>query len=408
MIIYIHGFGGSGEGSKANAFREYFKSIEEPFIAPSLSYVPELAVKTLEELIKSYHCDVKLIGSSLGGYYTMYLAQKYDLQAVLINPSIKPYKTLQRTIGEAPNFYDDSAFKWTARHIEMLKKQRPQTMFKEDIMLLVQKGDELLDYKEAVVFLPKAKTIVEEGGSHSFEGIERHFETIRAFFAVGSHFKHTAMVKGVGFDNRELAHRTGDLYYDHLAEFLGHLSEKIASDAEADRSRGRKRLADALDETAGHISQSVKPMQFAWEVCKAPTMKWMSENGYNRKPDFFEVYAIPEDRRDFDEWSEVRDIYGHTRFLPYVKEAKAYVETIIEKLKEGGWELEKRVITPEKESRHIGDCDIYWRHYRLERYVAGKDNRYFYFDHEMRTEESAVFVHYGDDTKVFVESALLQ
>ena len=25
MIIYIHGFGGSGEGSKAKAFRKYFK-----------------------------------------------------------------------------------------------------------------------------------------------------------------------------------------------------------------------------------------------------------------------------------------------------------------------------------------------------------------------------------------------
>ena len=49
MIIYIHGFGGSGEGSKAKAFWDYFASIGEPYIAPSLSYVPELAIRTLEE-----------------------------------------------------------------------------------------------------------------------------------------------------------------------------------------------------------------------------------------------------------------------------------------------------------------------------------------------------------------------
>ena len=63
MVIYIHGFGGSGEGSKAKAFREYFKAIGEDFIAPSLSYVPQLAIQTLEELIESYHGDIYLVGS---------------------------------------------------------------------------------------------------------------------------------------------------------------------------------------------------------------------------------------------------------------------------------------------------------------------------------------------------------
>lgn len=108
MIIYIHGFGGSGEGSKAKEIREYFNFIGESFIAPSLSYVPELAIKTLEELIDSYNRKVKLIGSSLGGYYTLYLADKYDLPAVLINLSIHPDITLSRTLGQAPNFYDES------------------------------------------------------------------------------------------------------------------------------------------------------------------------------------------------------------------------------------------------------------------------------------------------------------
>lgn len=37
MVIYIHGFGGSEEGSKAKLFREYFKSIEE--------YIYELGLK---------------------------------------------------------------------------------------------------------------------------------------------------------------------------------------------------------------------------------------------------------------------------------------------------------------------------------------------------------------------------
>ena len=88
MIIYIHGFGSSGQGGKANLFRDYFKSRGQSFIAPSLSYVPELAMSTLEELINSYD-EVELIGSSLGGYYSIYLAEKYGLKAVLVNPAIE-------------------------------------------------------------------------------------------------------------------------------------------------------------------------------------------------------------------------------------------------------------------------------------------------------------------------------
>ena len=42
MIIYIHGFGGSGASSKAVILRNELE--EYKFMAPSLSYVPELAI----------------------------------------------------------------------------------------------------------------------------------------------------------------------------------------------------------------------------------------------------------------------------------------------------------------------------------------------------------------------------
>ena len=48
-------------------------------------------------------------------------------------------------------------------------------------MLLVQKDDEILNYREAVSKFPDATTIIEEGGDHSFSGIERYFDDINAF-----------------------------------------------------------------------------------------------------------------------------------------------------------------------------------------------------------------------------------
>jgi predicted esterase YcpF (UPF0227 family) len=182
MTLFIHGFSSHGYGSKAKALREYFSQKHEPFIAPSLSYVPDLAIQTLEELITVCD-DVKLIGSSLGGYYAMHLAQKYDLKVALINPAMASHRTLRRMLGMAPNFYDGSHFEWKESHLEMLERYETTMHDQNKVLLLVQKGDELLDYTEAVKKLSGARQIIEEGGSHAFEGIERYFDEIDTFLS---------------------------------------------------------------------------------------------------------------------------------------------------------------------------------------------------------------------------------
>ncbi|WP_200762331.1 YqiA/YcfP family alpha/beta fold hydrolase [Nitrosophilus alvini] len=182
MIIYIHGFGGSGEGNKARIARNYFK---ERILTPSLSYVPDLAISTLEDIIKKFlkYEDIYLIGSSLGGYYSIYLAETYNLKTVLINPSVKPYETLSKWTGFAQNFYDNSRFEWNEKHIEMLKKYDVKYINDQSrYMLMLQKGDELLDFRVALRKLPEADLILEEGGSHQFEGFENHLSTIERFF----------------------------------------------------------------------------------------------------------------------------------------------------------------------------------------------------------------------------------
>ena len=138
MILFIHGFSSHGYGGKAKALREYCAKKGKPFFAPSLSYVPELAMQTLEELLLVCD-DVSLIGSSLGGYYATYLAEKYNLKVVLINPAVRSYDTLRRMLGEAPNFYDGSTFEWRESHLEMLKKYESKIINQTNVMLMLQK-----------------------------------------------------------------------------------------------------------------------------------------------------------------------------------------------------------------------------------------------------------------------------
>jgi ankyrin repeat protein len=87
-------------------------------------------------------------------------------------------------LGEAPNFYDESYYGWNEKHIEILKAYRVEEPKQDNFMLLVQKGDELLDANESLIYLPNAEQIVEEGGNHSFEGIDRHLRVISDFLGM--------------------------------------------------------------------------------------------------------------------------------------------------------------------------------------------------------------------------------
>jgi len=169
--LYIHGFGGNGRGVKASLFREFFG---EKIISPSLSTIPDLAIDTLEQLIVRLRQtdEVTLIGSSLGGYYAIYLAEKY---------AIYPYETLQRVIGESFSYYDLSSFEWNERHIAMLKNYDTHTVSPDNYLVLLQTGDELLDYTQAAQKFENSTVVVEEGGNHSFEQIETKFSMIESF-----------------------------------------------------------------------------------------------------------------------------------------------------------------------------------------------------------------------------------
>lgn len=180
MFLYIHGFGGSGKGVKATQFREYFRG---DVIAPSLSYVPELAMDTLTQIVENLidHTDLTLVGSSLGGYYATCLSEHYGLKAILINPSTKPYRTLKKVIAQGHNYYDESQFEWNEAHIAMLKQYDTTAITPSQYLVLLQTGDELLDYREAVQKYEGSTILLEEGGNHSFEHFESKFDVINDF-----------------------------------------------------------------------------------------------------------------------------------------------------------------------------------------------------------------------------------
>ena len=180
MILYIHGFASSSLSNKVKLLRERFGEV----VAFDLSVAPRRAVKKLEAFIEEQYdkTNITLIGSSLGGFYAIYISQKYDLKAVLINPSINPDKTLaQYKDQKVKNYSKNDVFIFRAHYLKQLEELKIATVDSSKYLLLLQTGDETLDYKEALAFLPDAKSIVVSGGTHQFEDFQNYFEIIDTF-----------------------------------------------------------------------------------------------------------------------------------------------------------------------------------------------------------------------------------
>lgn len=257
MIIYIHGFGSSGEGSKAKALRPFFA--EEGYVAPSLPTNPKLAISTLSDLIENFSRNdtVSLIGSSLGGFYALHLAQKYGLKAVLINPALRPYTSLEEALGEGENYYDGSGFEWNRSHLELLLSLRPASIPFDRLLVLLQSGDEVLDYRDALETLSEASLIVEEGGNHSFQGIERHISTIKTFFNPSPHWDSQRLVEAITFAAKAHGDQKTPMglpYLHHLMSVAIHTMVGMRNDAfpkvEEENALIVALLHDTIEDTA--------------------------------------------------------------------------------------------------------------------------------------------------------------
>lgn len=151
---------------------------------PELPHVPQQAIAEMRALIEAQTRPVALIGSSLGGYYATWLAEEYGLRAALINPAVNPADLWHEHLGENRNYYSGKRYQITEEHVEQLRQlERPSLQRPENLLLLVQTGDETLDYRLAVDKYKSATSIIQEGGNHSFVNYEAMLPDIFRFLA---------------------------------------------------------------------------------------------------------------------------------------------------------------------------------------------------------------------------------
>lgn len=174
LLVYLHGFNSSPGSQKARVLAQYL--LERRYACelrvPALPFSPEDAGVCIEEAIASeqHRRRVVVMGSSLGGYYATWASQRFGLPAVLINPAVYPYRLLRDYLGAQENPYTGERYWLEMRHMEALEAMEPGTLSRpEHLMVLLQTGDETLDYRDAVTRFPRSPQWIQSGGSHAFD-----------------------------------------------------------------------------------------------------------------------------------------------------------------------------------------------------------------------------------------------
>lgn len=186
LFIYVHGFNSSPASVKARILDEYLAEhgLREHYRVPALSHWPAEAMRQLEGLVTAEpQRPVLLIGSSLGGFYSTSLVERFDnCRAVLVNPAVAPDRLLEDWLGENENLYTHEHYVLTPEHLAQLQALRAGELRDPSRYLLLQQtGDETLDYREAVDRYRACAGFVQPGGSHGFDRFEDLLPTILAF-----------------------------------------------------------------------------------------------------------------------------------------------------------------------------------------------------------------------------------
>lgn len=185
MLLYIHGFNSSPASSKAQLLKVKLEALERgaEFSAPALPHSPAQAAGLLDALALR-HRGAALVGSSLGGYYATWLAEKHGLKAVLLNPAVRPYEFLRGEVGVQRNFHTGEEYEFTPGHLAELAALEVDRITPERYLLIAAKGDEVLDYRRAVERYRGCRRIVIEGSDHGLSDFADYVDTVLEFCGV--------------------------------------------------------------------------------------------------------------------------------------------------------------------------------------------------------------------------------
>jgi len=194
-IAYLHGFNSAPASLKGQLLARAIEALPEEhrpeYFLPRLAHRPSEAIRMVSTWAgRAPPGDdagsLTFVGSSLGGYYATWLAERFAARAVIINPAVRPDRDLARYVGKQRNLHTGEEYELRAADIAELARFRVERLADPGrYFLLVQSGDEILDYREAVRFYAGAWQSVRGGGDHGFQDFAAQIPTVLRFAREG-------------------------------------------------------------------------------------------------------------------------------------------------------------------------------------------------------------------------------
>jgi predicted esterase YcpF (UPF0227 family) len=189
VILYLHGFRSSPTSFKARMVAGRLAELgrADELVCPQLPASPKAAMALALALIADMKLgdparELAIVGSSLGGYYATWLAERIGCRAVLLNPAVRPLDSLEQHVGVTTAFHSDEPFEFKQEYIAELGElaigqiTRPERYF-----LIAATGDEVLDYRTMVSHYAGARQTIIEGSDHGISEFADYVDDVLAF-----------------------------------------------------------------------------------------------------------------------------------------------------------------------------------------------------------------------------------
>lgn len=186
-ILYFHGFKSSSDSGKAQEFKNFIKNhtSQTKIVIPDLDDDFKKANKQIKNLINENEKRIFFMGSSLGGYYALYFAELYKTKSVLINPAIPPLKDFEIHLGKNENYATGNKFIISKDNISYIRSlHHKRILDPTNHLILLESGDEILDYIKTVSYFKESPMDIFYGGNHSYTSIKEKFIKIKHFLDI--------------------------------------------------------------------------------------------------------------------------------------------------------------------------------------------------------------------------------
>ncbi|MBK6868339.1 MAG: esterase [Burkholderiales bacterium] len=186
-LLYLHGFRSSPQSTKARMVAARVQA-DHPGVrwwCPQLPPSPRAAAELIERGTADWPAGrMAVVGSSLGGFYATWLAERRGCRAVVLNPAVDPARDLAAHIGEQTAWHDPAAhFFFRPEYIDELRalsSEQPLAQ-PERFFAVIAKGDELLDWREMTARYAGAQVRLLEGSDHALSDFDQHIDAVLAF-----------------------------------------------------------------------------------------------------------------------------------------------------------------------------------------------------------------------------------